>query len=211
MNSYKQITELVLKVKELEASDNFKQQLNTDAMKDIKKIWTSWKNLGVKTETALNEITVESSDSENDDEIEDKKPSVKKASAKKQSTKKNTDTNDEDIKQSKKKASAKKQSVKKSERIEDSEDEEPRKPRGFMIPKKITKEVSDLLELADNVELNQPELCKNIINYYKKNSDDNDAKVIKLDEHLRGILQVEDTIDEINQKELRKYIKNCYA
>lgn len=208
MNSYKQITELVLKVKELEASDNFKQQLKTDEMKDVKKIWTSWKNLAIKTEVVLNEINIpDNEDNDADDEHEDvhdsdedKKPSAddKKPSAKK-ITKKVT-----------KKASQK--STKKVEattRIE--EDEEPRKPRGFMIPKKITKGVAELLELSDNAELNQPELCKHIINYYKKNTTDNDSKMLKLDNTLKDILHVEDDVDEINQKELRKYIKNCYA
>jgi hypothetical protein len=80
MNSYTELTNLVLKIKELDSSDSFNEHLSSNKeMKAFKSIWKSWITLTTKTQEALDKIT--------DIPEDNKKKSTKKEPSKRASKK----------------------------------------------------------------------------------------------------------------------------
>ena len=87
-----------------------------------------------------------------------------------------------------------------------------RKPSGFAKPSKVTKELCEFMNKTEGTEIARTEVTKALVSYIKENKleNENNSKIIKPDNKLKILLELEDG-EELTYFNIQKYMNKHFV
>ena len=97
-------------------------------------------------------------------------------------------------------------------KINKSKNKGSRKPSGFAVPTKISKELCDFMKINEGVKMARTEVTQYIISYIKekKLQDKNNGRKIKPDKALKSLLNVKKN-EDLTYFNLQKYMNKHFV
>jgi len=87
-----------------------------------------------------------------------------------------------------------------------------RKPSGFAKPSKVTKELCEFMNKTEGTEIARTDVTKALVSYIKENKleNTNNSKIIKPDNKLKNLLELEDG-QELTYFNIQKYMNKHFV